>query len=471
METENVKKSDMIHYQKINIFGEEGVGKSSLITMMENYDNDNYVIQNISKRSIQSQDSFIISSSIVEQIKKIKIKINNDRDLYYNIYETNLNRFDSIKMNLDTLLVQTECIIIMFDRGERDTFENNPSLISTIESGIKQKKFRDVPIFLIQNKSDLNDIRNSRPEEDINNEIENLKNQYPNIIYKELCLLKRDEFIFLISDIDSALSNQNNKNNNDVVNLVKLKYPFQEKILKNSYIRTIQILLLGDSNTGKTSFLNSLKEEFKDNVLSTVSIDINEILAEVNNNIVKIQIVDTAGQERFRSLASNYYKSANGFLLFFDVTNKDSFYSLKYWNESINNNNKNYNEVIIIANKIDDNEKRKVSKKEAKEYAEKNNFKYFECSAKNGINVTEIINEIILMAFYNIDNNDDNNNDYKDNDNNIENNNNNNEKSEENTLGNNTQNKNYENKRDQTHKNKNNSHNIQKTKNENYCSC
>lgn len=137
METENVKKSDMIHYQKINIFGEEGVGKSSLITMMENYDNDNYVIQNISKRSIQSQDSFIISSSIVEQIKKIKIKINNDRDLYYNIYETNLNRFDSIKMNLDTLLVQTECIIIMFDKGERDTFENNPSLFSKIESGIK----------------------------------------------------------------------------------------------------------------------------------------------------------------------------------------------------------------------------------------------------------------------------------------------------------------------------------------------
>ena len=117
METENVKKSDMIHYQKINIFGEEGVGKSSLITMMENYDNDNYVIKNISNRSIQSQDSFTISSSIVEQIKKIKIKINNDRDLYYNIYETNLNRFDSIKMNLDTLLVQTECIIIMFDRN------------------------------------------------------------------------------------------------------------------------------------------------------------------------------------------------------------------------------------------------------------------------------------------------------------------------------------------------------------------
>ena len=116
---DEIKNKDMIHYQKINIFGEPGVGKSSLISYLENYKDDNFVIeeQNELRNSFQSRDSNIPESSLVEQIKKIKIELNEDKNLYLNVYETNIDRFDTIKMNLETLLFQTECIIIMLDNN------------------------------------------------------------------------------------------------------------------------------------------------------------------------------------------------------------------------------------------------------------------------------------------------------------------------------------------------------------------
>ena len=90
-------------------------------------------------------------------------------------------------MNLDTLLLQTECIIIMWDKSRPETFDNIPNLISTIIEGIKEYKFRDVPIFLIQNKIDLNDLSNSQIIEFKYNKesIEKIKNENKNIIYKK----------------------------------------------------------------------------------------------------------------------------------------------------------------------------------------------------------------------------------------------------------------------------------------------
>ena len=89
------ENTDKIHYQKINIFGEPVVGKSSLISYLENYENDNFIIEE--NKSINSSNE---SSSLVEQIKKIKIELNEDKNLYLNVYEANIDRFDTIRMNL-----------------------------------------------------------------------------------------------------------------------------------------------------------------------------------------------------------------------------------------------------------------------------------------------------------------------------------------------------------------------------------
>ena len=231
----NPKKnhSEIINYQKINIFGDEGVGKTTLISYMENYNCNNFqIIEKIEGDSKISIKSYKNTCSLVEQIKRIEISFKENKNLYFNVYETNLDRYDYIKMNLDTLLLQTECIIIIWDKSKSDTFDNIPNLISTINVGIKEKKFRDVPIFLIQNKIDL-EIRDS-----IDNELENnikdsigkIKNDNKNIIYKEISLLEKNDFYHLISDINKSINNSkklkeslNNYNNSYLVKFKNFK--------------------------------------------------------------------------------------------------------------------------------------------------------------------------------------------------------------------------------------------------------
>ena len=189
METMKIRQNDMIHYHKIIIFGEPDVGKTSLISLFEHFDDDSFKIEVDTSRN----SSFNEQSSIVEQIKKIHIKLNEDRTLYLNIYETNLNRYDPVKMNLDTLLVQTKCIIIMFDNSFKRTFDNLPDLVSTIKTTLKNKI---VPIFLLQNKIDLN-VNESQLdlEEEFNSNLQNLLNNNQNLIYNKISLLNKDDSI------------------------------------------------------------------------------------------------------------------------------------------------------------------------------------------------------------------------------------------------------------------------------------
>jgi hypothetical protein len=86
--------------------------------------------------SYSAKNSAKPNSSIVEKVKKTVIKSDNF-ELHLNIYETNLNAYNSFQMNLDTLLVQTELIIIMCDYSEPESFDNVIKLVDTIESGYK----------------------------------------------------------------------------------------------------------------------------------------------------------------------------------------------------------------------------------------------------------------------------------------------------------------------------------------------
>ena len=159
METTFSEFSDFIHYQKINIFGESGVGKTSLISYMANYMNYDYIIkENDDKLNLGFYSDN--SLSIIEQIQRVEIPINDEKTLFFNLYEINLDYYDSIKMNLDTLLLQTECIIIMWDSSRYETFENIPNFYSIINEGMQNFRFRKVPIFIIENKKDLNDKSN-----------------------------------------------------------------------------------------------------------------------------------------------------------------------------------------------------------------------------------------------------------------------------------------------------------------------
>lgn len=397
---ENIPKSYEIHYKKINIFGDSGVGKSSLIYCMEKYEENNFQFKTDSNRGSKDLDNH--SPLIVEQVKKISYKINDSRKVYYNIYETNLNRYDTIKMNLDTLLLQTECIIIMWDNSDTETFDNIPKLVSTIDSSIKDNKIRDVPIFLVQNKIDLelNDSRESNPGKQIEKSIKEMKEKYKNVIHQKISLLN-NEYPLLLLEIDRQLNNQENKNYNDVIDLVKYKYPFNEnkKMRYNNYKgNPMNIILLGDTCTGKTSFVYYLDEKQTNNIKSTIGNDDYNIFADICNEKVRIVLRDTAGQERYNSLTNDLLKNAHGFLIFFDVTKRESFNMINKYITKIKDTNDSL-EIILMGNKIDDDDKREIYKKEAKSYAEDNDIKYFECSCKYGINILEALNEIIFMSF------------------------------------------------------------------------
>lgn len=409
---ENNKNDEFIHYHKINIFGEPFVGKTSLISLMENYDSDIFKLEFLSN----DDNSYFTSSSMVEEVKQIKINFNEDKDLYFNVYETNLDRFDSVKMNLDTLLLQTDCIIIMWDNNSPKTFGNIPTLISTIENTFKQSDIK-VPIFVIQNKMDLkfDNDEISVTKDKFLEYIKELKDD-PNIIYKEITLKEsKNNFYELIGAIEDKLSENSSKKKVEIYE-VKYHHPLKEKdiikerdsikIDKNRNMKeeiiNINCLVLGDQGSGKTSFLKSLIGKEISSVLSSIGINFSTFDCEVKGEKIVFRFQDTAGQERFRAITKSYYRNANAFLLFFDVTNEKSFDSIKYWITSIVENNGKINdeyELFLVANKIDENEKRKVAKNMGKDLANNYNIKYFEISCLKKINIYELLYEITLMSY------------------------------------------------------------------------
>ena len=167
-------------------------------------------------------------------------------------------------MNLDILLLQTECIIIMWDNTEINSFSNIENFANVIISGINQNKFNKVPIFVLQNKIDLN-LKNSKSsdiENDLNNikqSIAKLKKEYKDfLIDKEISLLNQDDFQDLILEINRNININNNKNinNDNTENLVKLSKNIIENNKNNKDKKIIKCILLGHSEVGKTTFFN-----------------------------------------------------------------------------------------------------------------------------------------------------------------------------------------------------------------------
>ena len=159
-----------------------------------------------------------------------------------------------------------------------------------------------------------------------------------------------------------------------------------------------KVLLLGDSSVGKTCFLlRYCDKSFQDVHLSTIGLDYRlKTITLKNNRTVKLQIWDTAGQDRFRAITKNYYKSANGVLLIYDISNLQTYENVKNWISQIREE-ANPNVIIyLVGNKIDlPKEKRVVNIEDGEKIAEEFEIKFKEASAKSGTNVNEIFEELV----------------------------------------------------------------------------
>ncbi len=114
---------------------------------------------------------------------------------------------------------------------------------------------------------------------------------------------------------------------------------------------------------------------------------------------VRAAIWDTAGQERFRTITRAFYEQAQGFMLVYDVTNRDSFEAVPNWIKSIQDNARSNAVVVILGNKIDLADKRVITKAEGKEMAKEFKLRHFETSAKTNKNVTKAFETAMAHAF------------------------------------------------------------------------
>ena len=158
-----------------------------------------------------------------------------------------------------------------------------------------------------------------------------------------------------------------------------------------------KILLLGDSSVGKTCFLMRYTDNtFQEIHMSTIGLDYKLKNVQLDDGkIVKIQIWDTAGQDRFRSITKNYYKGAHGIILIYDVTSRKTFENVKNWVSQIKEEVSDKVIIILVGNKIDDESNRKVSKEEGKKMANDCGLDFFETSAKSGLNIDSTFNELV----------------------------------------------------------------------------
>ncbi|CAD8169418.1 unnamed protein product [Paramecium octaurelia] len=151
----------------------------------------------------------------------------------------------------------------------------------------------------------------------------------------------------------------------------------------------IKLLIIGDSAVGKTNILKRFCEnQYTPSFVSTIGIDFKFRDLEVEGKLMRLQIWDTAGQERFRTITSTYYKGAMGIILVYAVNNLESFQNIQNWMNQIRQNASESVIILLVANKSDLND-RAVQYEQGKNLADSYGIKFFETSAKEGINIID----------------------------------------------------------------------------------
>ncbi|CAL8305229.1 unnamed protein product [Merluccius merluccius] len=160
------------------------------------------------------------------------------------------------------------------------------------------------------------------------------------------------------------------------------------------YNHLFKLLIIGDSNVGKSSLLLRFADNsFSGSYITTIGVDFKIRTVDIDGERVKLQIWDTAGQERFRTITSTYYRNTHGVIIVYDVTNPESFVNVKRWLNEITQNCDNVSK-ILVGNKNDDPTRKQVDTQDAMGFGESVGVRVFETSAKENINVEEM-----FMAF------------------------------------------------------------------------
>ena len=166
---------------------------------------------------------------------------------------------------------------------------------------------------------------------------------------------------------------------------------------EKNYDYLFKILVIGDYGVGKTSLITRFSQDIfsKDNFL-TIAIDFKTKLIEIDNKLIKVALWDPcSGSERFLQPLNSHYRGSHGIVINYDITDKQKFINLRIWIDEILKKAPLETRMILIGNKCDLSNERKVTEEEGKKLADEFGLLFFETSAKTGYNVNFAIETLI----------------------------------------------------------------------------
>ena len=172
-------------------------------------------------------------------------------------------------------------------------------------------------------------------------------------------------------------------------------------IKENNFDYTFKILLIGDSNVGKSSLiLKSVKNKFIEEFKSTIGFEFFYLRYKINNKNIQLQLWDTCGQERYHSLIKNIYKNSVLTIMVYSICDNNSFDNLEFWLKEIKIYSQPNIPVFLIGNKKDIENERIVKFKKGKQFFNDYNLQFFmETSAKIGFSSNELFKEVAMFLY------------------------------------------------------------------------
>ncbi|KAL4473716.1 hypothetical protein ABPG74_022580 [Tetrahymena malaccensis] len=160
-----------------------------------------------------------------------------------------------------------------------------------------------------------------------------------------------------------------------------------------------KLLIIGNSAVGKTCLLlRYCNNKFSFSHITTVGVDFQIKRLDLNGKKIKLSIWDTAGQEKWRNITTNYYKGADGIVIAYSIDDQESFDKVEYWIQSIKENCDNANTSIFLVGNKSDSKQRVITYEQGQMLAEKHHIPFQETSALDNINVSESFTQLAKMC-------------------------------------------------------------------------
>ena len=232
------------------------------------------------------------------------------------------------------------------------------------------------------------------------------KNENENNEVKENKEAPKDDEVFLALKEEETTEEDKDKKrrkinyNNLLTHDPKTKIEVLDNISGDKYDINFKIIVIGNSGVGKSCLtLKATQDIFKEDFTSTIGFQFFSFHVKINDKILKLQIWDTCGQEIYRSLITNFYRSTALAIICYSVTDKKSFEETEIWLKQVKSNSDPDCKVFLIANKIDLPD-REVSSEEGMNCKKEHGFEcYMETSAKTGVNVRELFVNCALSLY------------------------------------------------------------------------